>query len=211
MQIVIPNVDVATVEYRSHQIDPFVHAAAQTMEQLRGWGSMGTQKRAALHPGWRRDPRQAQRRRAQVHKRHQAIRHSTRHVTGPGQFLPSRRDVNHQGDVQPRVIGTTFAPGHAGAVIAVIENDGVLRQAGCCQLVQHPPRLGVHLRHFVIILGPVLTHLRPVRMIRRNPHPGGVVHRHVRASSNLALVRGRQVKDREERLPWSPVAIMSSR
>ena len=103
--------------------------------------------------------------------------------------------------MQSGVVRPALAARHAGAVVAVEEDDGVVGEAVLLELVEQPPGLAVHGRDVVVILRPVLPHLRRVGMIGGHADLRGVVNQRVRPLADLALVRDHVVEDREERLP----------
>ena len=102
--------------------------------------------------------------------------------------------------VQTGVVRPAFAPRHTRAVIAVVQHDRVVGQAVGLEFGKDAPHLHIHLGKLVVVLGPVATHLRRVRMVRRDAHLGRVMHGRMRSAANLALVTHREVENGEERL-----------
>ena len=80
-------------------------------------------------------------------------------------------------------------------MIAVVKNDGVVFQSGILDFLELRPDLDVHLGDLVVVLGPVLSHLRMIGVIGWDTHFGRIVDLFVRSLSDLALVTGREVED----------------
>ena len=85
-------------------------------------------------------------------------------------------------------------------MIAVVKNDGVVFQSGILQFLELRPDLCVHLGDLVMVLGPILAHLRMIGVIGGDTHFGRIVDLRVRAFADSAFVTGREVEDSEERL-----------
>ena len=85
-------------------------------------------------------------------------------------------------------------------MIAVVKNDGVVFQSGILQFLELRPDLDVHLGDLVMVLGPILAHLRMIGVIGGDTHFGRIVDLRVRAFADSAFVTGREVEDSEERL-----------
>ena len=92
-------------------------------------------------------------------------------------------------------------------MVAVVENNRVVGQAGLLQLTEVVADPLVHHRDAIVVLRPILSHLRRVRVIGREAHLGRVVNAVGRVDfvADLALMADRVVEDREERLAVGPV------
>ena len=112
------------------------------------------------------------------------------------------RHVNDERHVESGEIRPAFAARHAGAVVAVVENDRVVGQPRFLELLEVFADKLVHHRDAIVILRPVLAHLRRVRMVGRDSHLGRVVDAVGRVDfvPNLALVTNCVVEYGKERL-----------
>ena len=109
--------------------------------------------------------------------------------------------------MQSAVVGPAFTARHAGTVIAVVKNNCVLGKTGIGDLLEIGARTGVHHGKAIIILCPVLAHLRCVRMISGNAHLLGIMDAIFRIDvvANLTLVTDRVIENGKERLAFRTV------
>ncbi len=116
------------------------------------------------------------------------------------EVLPLLRKIDDHRNVQAGVARPAFAARHAAAVVAVVEDDGVAGEARLFDFLQAPARVGIGLADLVVILRPVLAHLRRVRMIGGDANVPGLGDLPVRTRADLALVALGGIEDGEERL-----------
>ena len=79
-------------------------------------------------------------------------------------------------------------------MIAIVKNDRRIAQPVVVQLLQYSPDLAIHLRDHVVILSPIVSHLRRIGMIGRQGCFGGIVMEFMRPGANLALVADGELK-----------------
>ena len=107
--------------------------------------------------------------------------------------------------MQSGVVRPAFAPRHAGPVVAVIKDDGVVAESRCFEFLQILTDEGIHLGDLIVILCPVLPHFRRIGMISGNANFGRVVHLFVRPGTDLAFVADGVIEDRKKRLAFFAV------
>ena len=118
-------------------------------------------------------------------------------------FFGNRNDHWH---VQAGVVRRAFAAGHAGAVVAEVEDDRVVGQAVGFQLAEDLPRLAVHFGELVVVLRPVAADFGRVRVVCGHANLSRIVHGSVRPQADLAFVRGGEIEHCEKRLAIAPPA-----
>ena len=132
----------------------------------------------------------------------------------PGRYSSDSRcryflgDVDDEGYQQARVVRVPLGPRNSRAVVAVIKDNRVVREAVRFQLGENLPGLGVHLGHFVVVLSPVLSDFRSVRMVGGNPDFGRIVDCLVRTFPNLRFMRRHEVEHSEEGPPFRAIPEM---
>ena len=203
---IVANVDEASVACASDQVDPLVHPAPETEnERLRR--SLKRPRKAC--PCIQSGGLMAARLRTVGAKSTKLTRRSDFApgvIVGRSKVLELLRNVDDQRHLQSRVTRPALAARHARSVVGEVEDDRVVGEAGSRQLFQVFARVGIGRGHPIIVLGPVPASLGSVGMVRRDPDPGRIMNRPVRANANLALVAPRRVKHREKRL--TPPAIL---
>ena len=110
--------------------------------------------------------------------------------------------VEDERHIKSTIIRPAFTAWHSGTVVAVVKDNCVLCQTGLGNLLEVGPDPGIHHGYAVIILRPVLAHLRGIRMISGDTGLLGVMdHIGLRnVVTNLALVTDGVIKNGEERL-----------
>ena len=202
---IVAHVQIAGIPHRADKVVAFVHPAAEAVQIVGRRFAVGTEHRMPLHVVWRSKTGQTQHRRREVHERCQMRRGRPRRVDVAGQDAEPWRHVDDERHAQPGIQNRALAARQTDPVIAEVDDDGLVRQSRRFQLRQARPDLPVHLGHAVVVLRPVLAHLRRVWMVGRHPHPGRVMHRLVRALPYATLMTDPEIEDREERRPVGPV------
>ena len=153
----------------------------------------------------RGDSGEAEQRRREIHEADEALRNAARLIIRRAQFLPFFRNVNHQRHLQAAVIRPTLAARHPGAVVGIIENDGVFGEAGGIEFFEARSGIGVRLADGIVILRPIAAHFGRIGMVGGHAHFGRIVNGLVRANAQLAFVAFRGIENREKRLVWRAV------
>ena len=200
MRIVIPQVYIAAVRDAVYQVHSLVHAASLTEEVRRRQTLMRSSEGVPLHPLGRLNTCQTQHGGGQIDEADQAVRRAPRFVFPRCQLLPFLGKINDQRHLQTGIARPAFAAWHPAAMVGVIEDDGVVRQTSVRELAEMSARIGIRLTHFVVILGPVLTHFRRVGVIGGNANVRGLRNPCVGTGANLAFVTPGGVKDGKEGL-----------
>ena len=120
-------------------------------------------------------------------------------------MVPLLWEINHHRHVQPGVARPALAAGHAAAVVAIVEDDGIVCQPGFGEFLQPLARIRIRLTDLVIILRPILPHFGRIGVIGRYTNVLGLGDLSVGPGANLALVAFGGVEDGEERLACSPL------
>ena len=184
----VAHIDVAAVGRAADAVNALVHAPTETKdERLHRRGELPGEG-VALHPRGRLDAGEAQHRRREVHEADQPVACTAGLVFGRREMLPLLREVDDHGNLQAGVAGPALAARHPRAVVGVVEDNRVIREAGVGEFLQVATRVGVHLGDLVVVLRPVLPHLRRVRMIGGHADLGRVLNGDVWSRANLALV-----------------------
>ena len=114
-------------------------------------------------------------------------------------------EKDDEGDVQSGVGGPAFAAGHAGAVVGVVEDDGVCGEAGFFEFFEALASVGVGFADFVVVLGPVLADFGGIGVVGGDADVFGFGDLCVRAGADLAFVAFGGVEDGEEGLVFRAV------
>ena len=139
---IIPDIDEPAIGQGAHEVRALIHTAAEAEEIFRSGGGVRAEERAALLPrGWFY-PGQTEHGGGKIHKRHQPLRPAAGSIVRRGEVFTFVRNVNDQRHMQAGIEGPALAAGHAGAVIAIEKNNGVLRQPRVLQLLQLLARHG---------------------------------------------------------------------
>ena len=201
----VPGVDVALIAHAAHQVVALVHAVREAEQNLVRLRLVVAQEGPALQVRRRLDAGQAQHRRGEVDESDQAVRAAAGLVVRRRQvavLLGNRDDQRH---AEPGLERCALAARQPRAVVAPVEDDRVVEQARRLHLGQALTGHAVHLGQFVVVLRPVLPHLRRVRVVGGHPHRRWIVDRRMRPPPDLALVGHGEVEDGEERSAFRPV------
>ena len=114
-------------------------------------------------------------------------------------------EIDDEGDVQSGVGGPAFAAGHTGAVVGVVEDDGVVGEAGFFDFFEALASVGVGFADFVVVLGPVLADFGGVGVVGGDADVFGFGDLGVRAGADLAFVAFGGIEDGEEGLVFGAV------
>ena len=211
VRAVVADVAELRIPNSSHGVVTLVHASAVQEHVFPRCGLLIAQERAALIVLGNRHAAQAQQRGREIHEADQLV--APLAGLSRSETRPFLREADDQRHVRPRVVQIPFASRQRAAVVGVIEDDRVLGQPRFFQFGQQRAHLLVQPRHLVVVVGPIQADLRRVRMIRRQDD---LLRRHAvrtgilsRLGCDLALVTGRQIEDREERLARTPILVVS--
>ena len=89
-------------------------------------------------------------------------------------MLPLFRDVDDHGDAHAGVVKVALAAWSRAAVVAVVENDGVISEAVFLELGEDAADFGIEGRHGVVVDSEVMAHLGEVREIGREVELGWI-------------------------------------
>ena len=163
---------------------------------------------AALHMRRNLDAGEGEHRRRQVDEAHELV------ADGAGREGRRQRPrpADHQRHAQAGIVERPLGARHAVAVIAPVEDDGVLREPVVLELGEDLAHLRVHVGDVVVQARQLLADQRRVGVVRRDLDRGRVGDERLALArragrKDAALVRDLEVEDREERLaPVGPVA-----
>ncbi len=142
----------------------------------------------------------------EVHEAHRLRQPAAR--LGGRQVLPLLRKPHNERHTGAGIEQVALAAGQHAAVVAVVENDGIVRHAALLQLLDPPADLLIYLLNAVVVLRHVLPDFGQIGMIRRHVDFARIVPQIVVVLEQHALVGGAVVEHREERLPFLAVLVV---
>ena len=198
----VADVKITGTSHAAHHVVARIHAVARREDELVGRRLGRTGHRPALHVLGDLQAGEREHRRGEIDEVHRIL--DARPRGGRGEMTPLGRVVDDERHVHAALLQEALAAREHAAVVAVIEDDGVLREAVLLQVTQLGGDLPIHDEHVIIITRPVGADLRGVRLIGRDADLGRLQRDEIKIQLLLreqaALVRHLVVEDAEERL-----------
>ncbi len=197
----VADVEEPFVPRRADHVVFDVHPVARGEDQGRGWPGGGPHQDPARVVERNREAGHRQHGGRQIDEADQFVAHGSWR-DGRAECL---RPADQQRHAQARVVQRSLRAGHAVAVIAPVEDDGVVAQTVGVELFQDLVDLRVHVGDVVVDASQLLPDRRRVRVVGRHLHLDRIGDERLALADragreDLALVRDLEVEHGEERL-----------
>ena len=180
----IADVHKLPVGNAAHKIRALIHAATKSIEKRLRTDLERSGKCMPLHCGRGLQARQTQQRWREINEAHEAIRLRARCVFFWCEVPPLLRKENHHRHAESGVRRPSLTARHAGPMVCEVKNDRVACEARSLQFFEFLPGSCIGDAHLIVVLRPIVSHLRRIRVIRRDSNRGRICDQGVRASGS---------------------------